>query len=223
MSLRSHALDERVSDFVRNRSLVRESKALARLRERTAGLEMARMQISVEQGRLLAVLVSLLGARRVIEVGTFTGYSALCVAERLPPAPVGRLVACDVSSEWTAIGREAWRQAGVADRIDLRLGPASATLAAMITAGETGAYDFAFIDADKKGYDDYYEKCLILLRPGGALAVDNVFWDGRALDPPALDPDSAAIHALTVKAFADDRVDPALVPIGDGLLVVRKR
>ena len=223
MSLRSDALEERVSDYVRNRSLGRESAALARLRERTAVLEMARMQISVEQGRLMAVLVAMLGARRVIEVGTFTGYSALCVAELLPPSPAGRLVACDLSREWTAIGREAWKEAGVADRIDLRLGPASATLAAMIAAGEAGGYDFAFIDADKKGYDDYYEKCLTLLRPGGALAVDNIFWDGRALDPPEADPDSVAIHALTAKVFADERVDPALVPIGDGLLLARKR
>lgn len=220
MSARTYSIDERTSAQVRTVSLGHESEALARLREETAKLPNGYLQISVEQGRLMAMLASAIGARRCLEVGVFTGYSALCVAERLPPD--GRLVACDVSEEWTSIGRRFWQEAGVADRIDLRLGPASDTLATLVAGGEAGTYDFAFIDADKEGYDDYYEKCLILLRTDGIIAIDNIFMHGRTFDPATTDGPPAAVRQVTSKIFADSRVDPALVPIGDGLLLVRK-
>jgi predicted O-methyltransferase YrrM len=169
----------------------------------------------------MALLTQMLGSQRAIEVGVFTGYSALCVAQHLPAD--GTLVACDVSEEWTSIGRRFWAEAGVADRIDLRIGPAAASLAAMIEAGEAGAYDQAFLDADKSGYDGYYEQCLTLLHPGGVILLDNIFWHGHAIEPAEDDEDSLALHALTKKIAGDDRVDSSLVPIGDGLLVVRRR
>jgi caffeoyl-CoA O-methyltransferase len=198
-----------------------ETDVCARLRARTAELPNANMQISPEQARLMGLLAQLLGARRAIEVGVFTGYSALCVAERLPAD--GVLVACDVSEEYTSIARPYWEEAGVADRIDLRLGPAADTLAAMIEAGEAGTYDFAFIDADKGNNERYYELCLQLLRPGGALAVDNVFANGRAFTAPSEDTDGSAADALNRKVLADPRVDAALVPVSDGVLLARKR
>jgi len=221
LSTKSHVLDERYERYVRNHALARESAVHARLREATAALPEHRMQISVEQGRLMSLLTGLAGARRAIEVGVFTGYSALCVAERLPPD--GVLVACDVSQEWTGIGRRHWEEAGVADRIDLRIGPAAETLSAMIAAGESGTYDLAFIDADKEPYDVYYERCLELLRPGGLVLIDNVFMHGRAVEPEADDAAGKAVKALTAKIAEDDRVEPALVPIGDGLMLARKR
>jgi caffeoyl-CoA O-methyltransferase len=198
-----------------------EPELHARLRARTAELKHANMQISPEQGRLMGLLVQVLGARRALEVGVFTGYSALCVAERLPED--GLLVACDVSADYTAIARPFWQEAGVADRIDLRLGAAGETLAAMIEAGETGSYDFAFIDADKEGNEAYYEQCLELLRPGGAVAIDNVFAGGKAFDPPADDEGARAADRLNRKVLADPRVDAALIPVSDGVLLARKR
>lgn len=220
MASTSTFIDETVRDYVRTASLRRESPVLARLRERTAALPESRMQIAVEQGRLMALLVGVMGVRRAIEVGTFTGYSALCVAEQLPPD--GRLVACDVSAEWTAIARAAWREAGVDDRIDLRLGPAAGTLAAMLEAGEAGHYDFAFIDADKDGYAGYYEQCLSLLRPGGLVAIDNLFMGGRALAERPADAAPAAVRALADRIREDARVEPVVLAIGDGLLLARK-
>ncbi|MHB1217570.1 MAG: class I SAM-dependent methyltransferase [Alphaproteobacteria bacterium] len=202
-------------------SSVREPAVLARLRAETAPLEMAGMQISAEQGQFMRLLVELIGAKRVVEVGTFTGYSSLAVALSLPAD--GRIVACDVNREWTGIARRYWAEAGVAGKIDLRLAPARDTLDAMIAAGEQGRYDFAFIDADKKNYDAYYERCLQLVRGGGLLAIDNVLWNGKVIDSSANDEDTNAIRALNAKIAKDERVSVSLVPIGDGLTLARKR
>jgi predicted O-methyltransferase YrrM len=169
----------------------------------------------------MALLVQLMGARRTLEVGVFTGYSALAVALALPAD--GQVVACDVSEEYTAIARRYWQQAGVADKIDLRLGPAAETLAALIANGETGQFDFAFIDADKSGYDTYYEQTLQLVRPGGLIAIDNVLWSGRVADATVQDNRTGKIRALNAKIHQDDRVDLSLVPIADGLTLARKR
>ena len=221
MSSKTYILDERTGEQLRASSLTREGAVLARLREETATMPRGHLQISVEQGRFMALLVDMIGAKRCLEVGVFTGYSALCVAERLPPG--GILVACDVSDEWTSIGRRFWREAQVDDRIDLRLGPAIETLAGLITAGDAGSYDFAFIDADKESYDTYYEQCLILVRSGGIMAIDNIFMRGRTFDPASSETGPVAVRDLTSRIFADSRVEPSLVPIGDGLLLARKR
>lgn len=214
-------IDERTSDQIRAFALTRESPILARLREETAKLPRARMQISPEQGQFMSLLVDSIDAKRCLEIGVFTGYSSICVAQRLPSD--GKLVACDVSEEWTSIAKRYWQEAGVADRIDLQLGPASDTLAAMIKAGEGGYYDFAFIDADKEGYDDYYEKCMVLVREGGIIAIDNIFMHGRTFDTSNNDGGPSTVRALTAKIYADKRVDASLVPISDGMLLVRKR
>jgi predicted O-methyltransferase YrrM len=200
---------------------VRESPAARALRAETARLPMARMQVSPEQGALMQLLVRLLGARRTLEVGTFTGYSALVVAEALPPG--GEVVACDVSAEWTAIARRHWAEAGVADRVTLHLRPALATLDELLAGGAAGGFDFAFIDADKTGYDAYYERALRLLRPGGLVAVDNTLWGGAVADPARQDEDTRAIRALNAKLAADARVDLAMLPVGDGLTLARRR
>ncbi|MBC7987977.1 MAG: class I SAM-dependent methyltransferase, partial [Luteimonas sp.] len=183
----------------------------------------AGMQISPEQGQLLALLVKLIGARRTIEIGVFTGYSALAVALALPAD--GAVLACDVSDEFTRVGRPYWQRAGVADKIHLVLEPALHTLDARIAAGEQGRYDFAFIDADKSNYDGYYERCLRLLRQGGLIAIDNTLWSGKVTEPvdASNDPDTAALQALNLKLRDDARVDMSLLPIGDGLTLARKR
>lgn len=221
MSQTSKLIDPVIGQYLRELALTRESAALRQIRDATVDMPDAQMQIAVEQGELMAVLVRLLGVRRAIEVGTFTGYSALAVAQALPAD--GKLVACDVSDEWTAVGKPMWQAAGVADRIDLRLGPASKTLQAMIDTGEAGQYDFAFIDADKAAYDGYYEQCLTLLRPGGALTMDNMFMGGQAADPNTDHASSQHVRKLTEKIYADPRVDPAMLPIADGVLLARKR
>ena len=178
------------------------------------------MQISPEQGALMQWLVKLIGAKRTIEVGTFTGYSALVVAEALPAD--GQVIACDVSEEWTAIGRPFWERAGVAGKIDLRLKPGEETLDELVSAGESGAFDFAFIDADKANYDTYYERSLALLRPGGVIGIDNVLWGGRVANEDVNDEDTRAIRALNRKVQADSRVDIAMLPVGDGLTLAVK-
>jgi caffeoyl-CoA O-methyltransferase len=200
---------------------VRESPARKALREETTPLRGAGMQISPEQGDFMALLVRMIGAQRTLEVGTFTGYSALAVAEALPED--GRVLACDVSEEWTAIGRRAWEAAGVAHKIDLRLAPALETLDALITDNGAGTYDFMFIDADKTNYDGYYERGLVLLRRGGLIAIDNVLWGGSVADVERQDEDTRAIRALNEKVHVDQRVDAVMLPIGDGLTLVRKR
>ena len=169
----------------------------------------------------MALLVEVMGARNAIEVGTFTGYSSLSVALALPPG--GRLVTCDENEEWTAVARRYWADAGVADRIDLRLGPALETLDGLVADGQAGSFDFAFIDADKKTYDAYYERILTLLRPGGLVSVDNVLWNGRVIDATRQDEATRAIRALNEKIHADPRVSLSLVPIGDGLTLARKK
>jgi predicted O-methyltransferase YrrM len=200
---------------------VREPDLFRRLREETARDPMARMQIAPEQGALLGLLVALAGARRAIEIGTFTGYSALWIARSLPPD--GLLVCCDISEEWTSVARRYWAEAGLDDRIRLRLGPALDTLDGLLDEGGRGGFDFAFIDADKPAYPQYFERCLALLRPGGLIAVDNVFWDGAVADPAARDADTEAIRAFNARLAADPRVSLCVVPVGDGLALARKR
>ena len=206
--------------YIRRVSL-REPDVLRRLREETAPLPMARMQISPEQGQFMSLLVRLLGARMTIEVGVFTGYSSLSVALALPDD--GRIIACDVSEEWTAIARRYWREAGVAHKIDLRLRPAIETLDALLAENRAGAFDFAFIDADKENYLNYYERCLELVRPGGLIAIDNVLWHGNVIDRTKQDADTQAIRAFNDRVSRDDRVWISLLPISDGLTLALKK
>ncbi|QKT04002.1 class I SAM-dependent methyltransferase [Ectothiorhodospiraceae bacterium 2226] len=220
MSRRTLGLDDRLYTYLLDASL-REPPLLAELREETARDPMADMQIAPEQGQFLALLVRLLSARRVLEIGTFTGYSALWMALALPGE--GRVVTCDLSDEWTAVARRYWQQAGVGERVELRLGPAAETLRELRDLGEEGRYDLAFIDADKASYDTYYEHCLALVRPGGLIAVDNVLWGGSVADPSVEDADTAAIRALNRKVRDDARVDTSLLPLADGLLLARRR
>jgi caffeoyl-CoA O-methyltransferase len=212
-------LDDALYAYVLSHSL-REHPAQAALREATQAHPHAVMQIGPEQGQFMALLVRLIGARRTIEIGVFTGYSALCVALALPDD--GYVLACDVSDEYTRIGRPYWKQAGVSHKIDLRLAPARATLDERLANGEAGTFDFAFIDADKPAYDDYYERCLRLLRQGGLIAIDNVLWSGSVAQP-AKTADTAALQALNDKLHRDERIDLSLLPIGDGLTLARKR
>jgi caffeoyl-CoA O-methyltransferase len=200
---------------------VREPEVLARLRAATASLPQAQMQIGPEQGQLMALLARLIGAKRCIEIGVFTGYSSLAVALALPED--GRILACDVSEEWTAIARRFWREAGVEHKIELKLQPAVRTLEQLLAAGEAGRYDFAFIDADKPAYDTYYELLLKLLRPGGLIALDNTLWSGHVADSADRDPNTVALRALNDKLHRDERVDLSLLPVGDGLTLARKR
>ena len=200
---------------------VPENPLLARLRQETRALPDAGMQISPEQGQFMALLIELSGARRALEVGVFTGYSSTAVALALPPD--GKLVACDVSDEWTKIAQRYWDLAGVASKVELRLGPALVTLDALLAAGQASSFDFAFIDADKGNYDAYYERCLSLLRPGGLVAVDNSLWGGRVADTADQSEGTRSIRALNRKMASDARVSASLVPIGDGLYLGRKR
>lgn len=219
MSSRTIQVTEAIDSYIHAVSL-REAEVLKRLRAETARIKFAGMQISPEQGQFMALLVRLIGARRTLEVGTFTGYSALAVALALPAD--GQVVACDVSKEWTDIGRRYWQEAGVAAKIDLRLAPAVETLDRLIREG-AAPFDFAFIDADKENYDNYYERALKLVRPGGIIAIDNVLWNGAVADPKRTDSETRAIDALNRKIHADARVDFSLLPIGDGLTVARRR
>jgi len=199
----------------------REPAILARLRAVTAGLPTANMQIGPEQAQLMQLLVRLIGARRCIEVGTYTGYSSLAVALALPGD--GYLITCDVSAEWTRIARQFWKEAGVDSRIDLRLQPALKTLDELQAGGATSSFDFAFIDADKTNYVAYYERLLDLVRPGGLIAVDNTLWGGALARPEVNDADTNALRAFNAHVHRDERVDLSLVPIGDGLTLLRKR
>jgi predicted O-methyltransferase YrrM len=219
MSSRTLDLDQPLYQYLLDMSL-RESPVQAELRTVTQSHPHARMQISPEQGQFMAMLIKLLGARRTLEVGVFTGYSSLAVALALPQD--GCVVACDISEEFTAIGRTYWEKAGVANKIDLRLAPAVDTLDALLAEGQAGQFDFAFIDADKTSYDAYYERSLQLVRQGGLIAIDNVLWSGRVLDVIA-DADTVAIQALNRKLHEDQRIDLSLLPIGDGLTLARKR
>ena len=201
--------------------IARETAIQKKLRAETARLPQAGMQIGADQGALLSLLVRAIGAKKVIEIGTFTGYSALAVAAALPAG--GRLFCCDINEEWTEIARRYWKEAGVADRIELRLAPALETLTALRAEHGSGAFDFAFIDADKSSYDAYYESCLVLIRQGGLIALDNTLWSGKVADPKVHDPDTDALRALNAKLHGDERVDLSMLPLADGLTLARKR
>ncbi len=220
MSYRPTPLTEDLHRYLLEVSL-REPALLARLREETARRGDAGMQISPEQGQFMALLIELTGAKRVLEIGTFTGYSALSMALALPPD--GRIIACDVEPETTAVAQRYWAEAGVAEKIDLRLAPALDTLDGLLAAGAAESFDFAFIDADKENYEAYYERCLALLRQGGLLAIDNVLWNGAVADPAARDSDTEAIRALNLRLREDPRISLSMVPISDGLSLARKR
>jgi len=200
---------------------VREPAVLARLREETASHPRATMQITPDQGQFMALLVQLMGARRTIEIGVFTGYSSLAVALALPAD--GQMVACDTSAEYTAVARRYWKEAGVDHMIDLHLRPAMETLDALLSETPRRTFDFAFIDADKTSYERYYECVLKLLRPGGLIVVDNVLWSGRVADPGETEPDTVALRAFNTKLHGDSRVALAMLPVGDGVTLALKR
>lgn len=200
---------------------LREADVLKKLRDVTHKLGSARMQISPEQGQFMALLIELLGAKKTLDIGTFTGYSALAVALALPND--GKVVACDVNVEWTDIAKKFWEQGGVANKIDLRIAPALETLQKLIDNGEADTFDFAFIDADKANYPNYYEKSLALLRKGGLIAIDNVLWGGSVADPKDNTKDTIAIRAINETVHQDERVTISMIPIGDGLTLARKR
>lgn len=220
MSSRTLTLTEPLYDYLLsiNRPL---SDILSRLREETLQLPMAMMQISVEQGQFMALLTRLLKTQKALEVGVFTGYSALIVASALPEN--GKLIACDVSEEWTSIGRRYWQEAGIAHKIDLRIAPALETLDSLLADGQAGTFDFAFIDADKSNYDAYYERALQLLRPSGLIAIDNTLWSGQVADATVQDESTQALRALNAKLCDDSRVDLSVLPVGDGLTLALKR
>jgi caffeoyl-CoA O-methyltransferase len=216
---RDITMTEALADYVRGVTPA-EPAALQSLREETQRLKGAGMQIGADQGRLMQILVRLIDARRCLEIGTFTGYSALAVALALPAG--GRIVACDINEEWTAIARKHWKKAGVAEKIDLRIAPAVETLDALIAEGGAGRYDFAFIDADKQSYDAYYERVLALLRPRGLMVIDNVLWSGAVADPKANDKDTQALKRLNAKIAGDARVAAILLPLADGITLAMK-
>ena len=220
MSSRTIVLNDALYEYLLSVSL-REPDVLCRLREETAKMPQHNMQISPEQGQFMALLVELTGARKCLEVGTFTGYSTLSVALALPED--GQIVACDISEEFTSRAKPYWQKAGVAGKIDLRLGPALETLDALIADGESGAFDFAFIDADKVNYQGYFQRALDLIRRGGLILVDNVLWSGAVVDPARDDEDTEAIRAFNQACAGDPRISLSLVPIGDGLTLARER
>lgn len=220
MSRKTMSISPELRDYMLSVSL-RETDVLRRLRRETGKMKNSNMQISPEQGQFLHFLVRLSGAARTLEVGVFTGYSALWTALALPPG--GVLTACDINGEWTKTARKYWAMAGVEDRIELELAPAEETLGRLLDQGEAGSRDFAFLDADKESYPVYYELCLELLGQGGFMAIDNVFRHGRVIDPEADDPGTEAIRELNRRIAVDDRVDVSMLPVGDGLTLVRKR
>ena len=213
-------LDENLYAYLLSISL-RDTPVQQSLREETDKLEMGVMQIAADQAGFMALLIRLMNARKAIEIGTFTGYSALAIAQALPED--GRLIACDVSEEWTSIAQRYWQQANVTHKIDLRLAPAIETLDGLIKDGEAGTFDFAFIDADKLNQLNYYERCLQLVKPGGLIAVDNVLWGGSVADPGNQQDDTIAIREFNTFVYQDERVDICLVPTGDGVTLARKR
>jgi caffeoyl-CoA O-methyltransferase len=219
MARRSLELDDRLYEYLVQFG-TRESDLLKDLRAETAKLPGAGMQIGPEQGAFMGLLVELIGAKRALEIGTFTGYSSLCIAGAMPAD--GKLICCDVSEEYTKVARNYWRRAGLESKIELRLGPAVATLDALIDAN-VEAFDFAFIDADKTNYANYYDRAMLLVRPGGLIAIDNVLWGGNVAKPEENDEDTQAIRAVNEKVRNDERVTLALAPIGDGLTLARKR
>ena len=220
MGKKTLELTDKLYDYLLSVSL-RDNPVQKKLREETDKLEWGMMQISADQAQFMFLLLKLINAKRIIEIGTFTGYSALVMAHALPDD--GRIIACDVHEEWTSMGKPYWEQAGVADKIDLRLAPALDTLAQLMNDGQNESFDAAFIDADKQNMLNYYEYCLKLLRPGGLIMIDNVLWGGSVVDEDKNDDDTVAIRATNQFVFQDERVDISMVPIGDGLTLARKR
>jgi len=220
MSNRSIMLTDSLYEYLLAVSL-REPDLLRQLREETAADPHARMQISPEQGQFMGLLARLMGAKRCLEIGVFTGYSSLAMALALPDD--GRVVACDVNERWTSVARRYWAAAGVAHKIDLRLATAMETLDRLVGAGQAGSFDFAFIDADKENYVGYYERSLVLLRSGGLIVADNTLWSGRVADPENAEPDTVALRHFNEHLHHDERIDLSLVPIGDGLTLARKK
>jgi predicted O-methyltransferase YrrM len=220
MSKKTIGIDNQLYDYLLSVSL-RESEVLRQLREETNLHPHKTMQIAPEQGQFMALLVQLLGAKKTLEIGVFTGYSALCVAFALPPD--GKVIACDIDEEYTRVAQRYWQAAGVANKIDLRLAPALETLEQLLASGQSETFDFAFIDADKLNYQQYYEKSLQLIRPGGLIAIDNVLWAGRVANPNDPDEDTQAIRAFNQKLSQDDRVAVSLIPIADGLTLALKK
>lgn len=219
MSTRSIGLSDSLYEYLLSISL-RETEIQRQLREATSRLPHGSMQISPEQGQFMALLVKLIGAKKCLEIGTFTGYSALAVAMALPDD--GKLIACDVNEEWTSIGKDYWARANVAQKIDLRLGAAAKSLSKLIEDGEIGSFDFVFIDADKVNYTEYYNLSLQLLRSGGLILIDNVLWSGNVADPKVNDPDTVALRQLNKALLNDQRITLSVLPVGDGLTLCRK-
>jgi predicted O-methyltransferase YrrM len=213
-------ISEPLWEYMRSVTL-REPEILKRLRQETALLPTSTCQISAEQGQFMALLMHLIGARRTLEIGVYTGYSAMVVAQALPDD--GRVIACDINEEWTAVARRYWREAGVERKIDLRMGLALATLDDLIASGQGNRFDFVFIDADKTNYQNYYERALVLVRPGGLIAVDNVLWYGRVIDASFDDPDTRAIRAFNAQLREDERVWLTMLPVRDGLTLACKK
>lgn len=220
MGKKNLGLSDRVYQYLLSVS-VNETEVLKKLREETAQLPQSIMQISPEQGQFMGLLVQLLGAKKTLDIGVFTGYSSLVVALALPPN--GMVIACDIDENYTAIARRYWQAAEVADKIELRLAPALETLDNLIAAGEAGTFDFAFIDADKRNYPNYYERSLELLRPGGLIAVDNVLWSGRVAEPEDTDKRTIAIREFNQKLYQDQRVKISMLPVADGLTLAMKK
>ncbi|OCQ90460.1 SAM-dependent methyltransferase [Nostoc sp. MBR 210] len=219
MTTKTLGLEENLYEYLLSVS-VREPEVLRQLRQETAQHPMGRMQIAPEQGQLMSLLVKLMGAQKTLEIGVFTGYSTLVVALALPKT--GKIVACDISEEFTAIARRYWQQAGVTEKIDLHLAPALETLDRLLASGEAETFDFAFIDADKSNYDHYYERSLKLVRPGGLIAIDNVLWSGRVAEPEVQDNRTKKIRAFNQKLHQDSRITLSLIPIADGLTLALK-
>lgn len=213
-------LTPKVYEYLHKFSL-REPEVLAKLRAQTKPMSMSQMQISPEQGQFMGLLIELMGAKKTLDIGTFTGYSALAVALALPAD--GKVIACDINGEWTKIAKKYWEMAGMQNKIDLQLAPALETLQSLIDNGEANTFDFSFIDADKANYDNYYELSLQLVRQGGLIAIDNVLWSGDVADPSVSDGNTTKIRALNAKIVADERVTLSMLPIGDGLTLARKR
>ncbi|MBD2146644.1 class I SAM-dependent methyltransferase [Sphaerospermopsis sp. FACHB-1194] len=219
MAKQTIGLEQNLYDYLLSVS-VREPEILTQLRQETAQLPMSIMQISPEQGQFMVLLVKLIGAKKTLDIGVFTGYSSLVVALALPAD--GKIIACDVSEEYTSIARRYWEKAGIADKVDLHIAPALETLDNLLAAGEAESFDFAFIDADKGNYENYYERSLQLIRPGGLIAIDNVLWSGKVADPEIQDNQTKKIRAFNQKLYQDSRITLSLVPIADGLTLANK-
>ena len=219
MAKQTIGLEQNLYDYLLSVS-VREPEILTQLRQETAQLPMSIMQISPEQGQFMALLVKLIGAKKTLDIGVFTGYSSLVVALALPAD--GKIIACDVSEEYTSIARRYWEKAGIADKVDLHIAPALETLDNLLAAGEAESFDFAFIDADKGNYENYYERSLQLIRPGGLIDIDNVLWSGKVADPEIQDNQTKKIRAFNQKLYQDSRITLSLVPIADGLTLANK-